>query len=110
VAGIWSVPPCGTSSRPPALRSIPAHVQQLVVNIGALQKGVTYEGYFDNIWFDAPDQVIPSGTLFASLQFTNTLSSEASFRIESVALDSEGHVVLSWPARSNRVYTVYYAE
>jgi hypothetical protein len=87
------------------------HVQSLVVNIRMAERGTTYAGLFDNIWFDAPDQPIPSGKLTASLQFTNggTLVIPT-FIIDSVSTTAEGHVLLSWLARSNTVYAVLYAD
>lgn len=87
------------------------HIQSLAVNIRMLNKGVAYNGFFDNFYFDAPDQALPSGSTVSSVQFTNTVTPDATrFQIESAFVNSKGQIVLSWPAHSNLLYSVEYAE
>lgn len=89
----------------------PAHVESIAVNIQMQQKGVNFDGYFDNVYFDGPDQVTPSGTVYSSIQFTNGPDPNATaFQIDAIDLDAQGHVRLSWQAHSNRVYALWYAE
>jgi hypothetical protein len=70
----------------------PNQVQGIAINIRMLDTGAIYLGYFDNIYFDAPDQPITTGTTYATYSSAND-----SFRIQSIGLDASGHVLISWP-------------
>ena len=74
-AGGWDTIRAALSQFVPVAGSAfnPAHVESVAVNVRMLAKGVAYDGYFDNIYFDAPDQIVPSGTIFSSLELTSLL-------------------------------------
>src|SRR5262249_15960709 len=70
----------------------PSHVQAFAVNIRILHPAVVYQELFENIYFDAPDQPVATGTTYATYTSTND-----SFLIQSIGLEASGNVILSWP-------------
>jgi hypothetical protein len=68
-----------------------ARVLRLVANVQMLEPGETYEGYFDNIHFDAPDQPLPQAPILASYT-----SSDDSLIIERVWPEPGGFIAFSW--------------
>src|SRR5262249_45686602 len=49
----------------------PNHVQGIAVNIRMLETGTVYVGLFDNIYFDAPDQLLPGGAIYSTFTSAN---------------------------------------
>ena len=89
----------------------PANVQAIAVNIRMLETNATYVGFFDNVFFDAPDTLMPSGTLFGSYVSTNDAAlPNPPFAIQGIQMSQDGHVTLSWGASSNLVYAVEYQD
>ena len=89
----------------------PKAVYALAVNIRISEKGVTYKGYFDNIWFDAPDVLLPDGPpIGIYLSGNDSLSQDEAFSLQEIRREPSGIVHLSWFARTNRVYTVEYQD
>src|SRR5262249_3312928 len=71
----------------------PNHVQGFALNIRMLEPATVYEGLFDNVYFDAPDQPVEMGTLYASYTSGND-----SLYLESSR--SSGNLVLTWPGNA----------
>jgi hypothetical protein len=88
----------------------PKHVQGIALNIRTLEKKVTYVGFFDDIYFDAPDTIVPSGTRFGFYQSINDSVADDTPVIQSIEQGDDGQIVLSWMARSNRLYSVEYQD
>jgi hypothetical protein len=73
----------------------PSHVQGFAVNVRMLEPATVYEGIFDNIYFDAPDQPADMGTRYASFTSAND-----SLRLESARQGPTGDLVLTWPGNA----------
>jgi hypothetical protein len=71
------------------------HVQGFSLNIRMLQPAALYAGFFDNVYFDAPDEPGPTGTLYATYTSAND-----SFRLESVRQEPSGNLILTWPGNA----------
>jgi hypothetical protein len=71
------------------------HVQGFALNIRMLQPAALYAGFFDNVYFDAPDEPGPTGTLYATY-----MSANDSFRLESVRQEPSGNLILTWPGNA----------
>src|SRR5262249_24935610 len=67
----------------------PSHVQGIALNIRMVDTGAIYLGLFDNIYFDAPDQPVEAGTIYATYNSAN-----AALRIDSIGLDASGNVLV----------------
>jgi hypothetical protein len=71
----------------------PNHVQGFTLNVRMLEPATIYEGLFDNVYFDAPDQPVEPGTFY--LAYT---SANDSLRLEATREGTSGNLILSWPA------------
>jgi hypothetical protein len=71
------------------------HVQGFALNIRMLETRALYAGFFDNVYFDAPDQPAPMGTLYATYPSANE-----SLRLESVRQEPSGNLILMWPGNA----------
>lgn len=88
----------------------PTNVQGIALNIRAFQTNVTYLGFFDNAYFDTPESIVPTGASFGLyLSANDSPPDKTSLRIESIQRNS-GRILLSWIARTNRLYTVEYQD
>jgi hypothetical protein len=72
----------------------PTHVQGFALNIRMLEPATVYEGLFDNVYFDAPDQPAEIGTLYATYTSAN-----GSLRLEAVR-EPSGNLILTWPGNA----------
>jgi hypothetical protein len=89
----------------------PNNVQGISLNIRMLRTNVTYVGYFDNAFFDAPDLIMQTGNSFGLYQSTNvSVPDNTTFAIQSIQRLADGAVRLSWQARTNLSYTVEYQD
>jgi hypothetical protein len=89
----------------------PNNVQALAINVRMLDTDAIYDAKIDNIYFDAPDVVVPSTEplygLYLSANDEFVLTDEFSL---SIAPDILGGFLLSWPAQTNRVYSLQYSD
>jgi hypothetical protein len=69
----------------------PARVQSLAVNIRMLDPHAQYQALFDNIHFDTPGQLVPSGERSAFYTSTND-----SARLESIRINASGDAIIQW--------------
>jgi hypothetical protein len=85
----------------------PANVRGIAVNVRMLETNALYVGFFDNIDFRGPTRALPGGTIFGLYDSSND-SAPVSPEIYSIVLDrrTDGAMTLSWPGRTNRLYTV----
>jgi hypothetical protein len=68
----------------------PAHVQAIAVNIRMREVGRVYKGLFDNIEFNAPDQILTPGAVYGTYTTVND-----SLRV-FIAREPTGAVTLWW--------------
>ena len=88
----------------------PANVQTIALNINMLETNVTYVGFFDDVSFDTPDTIVPTGTSFGWYQSSNDSPPDNTvLRIESIRRVGR-QVSLSWLAQTNRSYTLEFQD
>jgi hypothetical protein len=89
----------------------PTSVQGIALNIRVFQTNVIYTGFFDNIYFDTPAAIPPAGATFGLYQSSNDSPRDNTpFYIQSIQPGAGGQMVLSWLARSDRLYSVEYQD
>jgi hypothetical protein len=89
----------------------PTSVQAIALNIRVFQTNVIYTGFFDNVYFDTPAALPPSGATFGLyLSSNDSTNDNSTFAIQSIQRLADGAVTLSWQARTNRSYTVEYQD
>jgi hypothetical protein len=88
------------------------HVEGIALNIRMLQKGQVYIGFFDQVVFSTPEQVVPiTGALYGIYLSDNDSDvQDERFWVWALRPDDSGQVELSWFARSNRTYSVEYQD
>ena len=60
-----------------------------------LDTKATYTGFFDNVYFDAPDEPATAGDIYATYSSVND-----SLVIQAIGFDSAGNVIVSWPGNA----------
>jgi len=82
-----------------------------VVNIRMVETGAEYFGQFDNIFFNGPDSIVPINEPWEGFYDSNNDSAETSetLTVDVIQVVPQG-VLLSWPARSDRAYSVYFQD
>jgi len=84
----------------------PTSVQGIALNIRVFETNVLYVGFFDDVHFATPRMIVPTGTRFGSFQSGSGSGQPApEFYLLSIQ-HTNGQIALSWPARSNRVYSI----
>ncbi|MGA2864838.1 MAG: beta-galactosidase [Verrucomicrobiota bacterium] len=85
----------------------PTNVRGIALNIRVFQTNVIYVGYFDNVYFDTPAAIPPTGPTFGLYLSSNDSPPPFSIHIQP---GPGGQMVLSWLARSDRLYSVDYQD
>ena len=89
----------------------PTSVQGIALNIRVFQTNVIYTGFFDNVYFDTPESIVPTGASFGLyLSSNDSPPDNTPFYIQSIQPGAGGPMVLSWLAQSNRLYSVEYQD